>query len=68
MRRFGIFLIVLVMVVLNTSPRSFFAYDFVNEEAYYANLCSSIEAINNKDACSAYQIYVNGKAQMPQMS
>lgn len=63
MKRLVIFLIVLVMVILNTSPRSFFAYDFANEEAYYANLCSSIEAINNKDACSAYQIYVNGKAQ-----
>ena len=42
MKRLGIFLIVLVMVILNTNSRSSFAYDFANEEAYYANLCSSI--------------------------
>ena len=63
MKRLGIFLITFLMVVLNTSPLVFFAYDFAAEEGYYANLCSSIEAINNKEVCSAYQLYVNGKAQ-----
>ncbi len=59
--------VVLVLLVLTLVPyKEFNAIDFEANEAYYSNLCSSVEAKNHKDECSAYQAYVNEKANQAQ--
>ena len=57
----------LVILVLSLMPYTEYkAYDFEANEEYYSNLCSSVEAKNHKEECSAYQAYVNDKANQAQ--
>jgi murein DD-endopeptidase MepM/ murein hydrolase activator NlpD len=57
----------IILLILGSIPFvEFSAYDFEENEAYYSNLCSSVEAKDHKDECSAYQEYVNDKANQAQ--
>ncbi|MHB8096938.1 MAG: murein hydrolase activator EnvC family protein, partial [Erysipelotrichaceae bacterium] len=57
----------MVILILSLMPMAKYkAYDFEANEEYYSNLCSSVEAKNHKDECSAYQEYVNDKANQAQ--
>ena len=57
----------MVILILSLMPATEYkAYDFEANEEYYSNLCSSVEAKDHKDECSAYQEYVNDKANQAQ--
>lgn len=58
--------IIVVLIITLVPYTEYQAYDFETNESYYSNLCSSIEAKDHKDECSAYQIYVNDKANQAQ--
>jgi len=66
MKKFILQAIIAILVLTTIPYAEFNAYDFETNEAYYATLCSSTEAKNHKDECSAYQIYVNDKANQAQ--
>ncbi len=66
MKKFIIHLVIILIILSGVSYTEFNAIDFAAEEAYYANLCSSVEAKDHKDECSAYQAYVNEKANQAQ--
>lgn len=59
-------IIVALLILTTVRYTEFNAYDFETNEAYYSNLCSSVEAKDHKDECSAYQAYVNDKANQAQ--
>jgi peptidoglycan hydrolase CwlO-like protein len=50
-----------VLFALAMSAVNAVDYDFKNNEAYYAQLCSSAAAARNVVVCTAYQQYVNQK-------
>lgn len=62
MKRAVRLLLVLLLITIALTPISAIDYDFANNEEYYANLCSSTAATQNKEACTAYQDYINQKA------
>lgn len=66
MKRIVIRLILVVLIISGVPYTEFNAFEFEANEAYYANLCSSVEAKNYKDECSAYQAFVNEKANAAQ--
>jgi len=66
MKKVFIQLIVTLLILTALPYTEFNAYDFETNEAYYASLCSSVEAKDHKDECSAYQAYVNDKANQAQ--
>ena len=66
MKKLGLRLVVILCVLLLVPYTEFEAYDFEANESYYSNLCSSLEAKDHKDECTAYQAYVNDKANQAQ--
>jgi len=62
MKKLNRFLILITLVLVAVVPAQATNYDFPNQEEYYANLCSSAQAVNYKEACTAYQNYINQKA------
>lgn len=66
MKKIIIRLILVVLILSGIPYTEFNAYEFEANEAYYSNLCSSVDAINHKEECSAYQIFVNEKANQAQ--
>ena len=66
MKKLGLRLVVILCVLLLVPYTEFEAYDFEANESYYSNLCSSLEAKDHKDECTAYQVYVNDKANQAQ--
>jgi peptidoglycan hydrolase CwlO-like protein len=62
MKKLNRFLILIALVLVAVVPAQATNYDFPNQEEYYANLCSSAQAVNYKEACTAYQNYINQKA------
>jgi len=66
MKKVFLQIIIALLILTTVQFTEFNAYDFEANEAYYSNLCSSVEAKDHKDECSAYQAYVNDKANQAQ--
>lgn len=66
MKKVLIRLILIGLILSSVTYIEFNAFEFDANEAYYSNLCSSVSAKDYTNECSAYQAYVNEKANAAQ--